>query len=103
MEGYKITTLDAMGFSYGDMYFLDYKKAEGEFYNRLGSVIQDREELVEPEDVHDERPWKIESVPDKEQVIKRAYYLVWEETCGYDGCESYIRGEEIVFEKIEIN
>lgn len=102
MEAYKISTLDVMGYSYGDMYFLDYKKAESEFYNRLGSVIQDREELAEPEDIDGESPWRIER-PDKEQVVKRAYYLIWEETCGYDGCESSIIGEEIVLEKIQIN
>ncbi|HDX9674092.1 TPA: hypothetical protein ROY08_001349 [Bacillus cereus] len=103
MEGYKITTLDAMGYSYGDKYFLDYKKAESEFYERLGAVIQDREELAQPEDIDGQSPWKIQNEVDKEQIIKRAYCLLWEETCGFDGCESYITSEEIVFEKIEIN
>ncbi|PIE94065.1 hypothetical protein [Bacillus fungorum] len=103
MEAYKVATLDVMGYSYGDMYFLDYKKVESEFYERLGSVIQDREELAEPEDIDGNSPWKIEKVPHKENLIKRAYYLIWEETCGYEGCESSIIGEEIVFEKIHIN
>lgn len=103
MEGYKITFLDAMGYSCGDKYFLDYKKAESEFYEQLGLVIKDREDLAEPEDINGESPWKIKKEIDSEKIIKRAYYLVWEETCGCDGCESYITSEEIVLEKIEIN
>jgi hypothetical protein len=103
MEGYKVATLDVMRFSYGDMYFSDYKKAESEFYDRLGEVIRNREELAEPEDIDGEYPWKVTKDPDNEQIIKRAYYLVWEESCGIDGCERSIVSEEIVFEKIRTN
>jgi hypothetical protein len=102
MEVYRIAALDAMGYSHGDTYFLDYKKAESEFYNQIGLVIQDCEELAEPGDIDGNSPWKIEKVPHKENLVKRAYYLIWEETCGYEGCESSIIGEEIVFEKIQV-
>lgn len=106
MEGFKVTTLDYMGFDYGEKYYLDIKKAEHDFYTRLGEVIQNNEDLASAEDLdhlHYSSPWKIQrSVPHREYIVMRANYFIWDEWCTEDGCESDIKQEEIVLEKIEI-
>ncbi|WP_197233000.1 hypothetical protein [Bacillus cereus] len=103
MEAYKVSSLDVIGYSREEKYYVDYKKTEGDFYNRLGTVIHENEDLVEANDYEGKSPWKIERFPRKEQVVKWVYYLTWETYCTQDGQESGIVGNEIVIEKIEVD
>lgn len=107
MEAFKVTTLDQMGFDYGEKYYFDIKQAENDFYNRLAYQISENENLAEAEDIDyldTNSPWRIETnIPHREHIIIRAFYLVWDEWCTQDGCESDIKQEEIIIEKIEIS
>jgi hypothetical protein len=105
MEAYKVVDLDQMGFEDKPMYYLCPKQAEKDFYSRLRKVLKE-ETLADKYDVCDEheRPWKVEigRYPHRPEIILRAYYWYWYESCTQDGCEGDTARNEIVIERINI-
>ena len=104
MLAYKLYVSDTMGFGSEEKYFLNSKKAEKEFYEKLQHVISNKH-LASKDDLDGSNPWKI-CTKDflKETVIMVADYHYrgsWNNPeCGQ---ESEIYCDQIILEEILIN
>ena len=105
MDAYKVYHSDIQGFESDEQYYLDVKKAEKDFYNRVKKVLED-EPIAEREDLHDGgRPWKIQTkCPINKNLKLKFDYSKWYSwntpECGE---EAEITHEQIIFERITIN
>jgi hypothetical protein len=104
MNAYKVSSVDVMGYVDESKYYFDFKEAEGDLLNRLGTVITGLAELAKPSDLEGRSPWQIQKVlPHKGHIMCRAVYSYWEEHRSMDDHYADIVQEEFIIEIIYIS